>query len=86
MVVRAGHDYSGRAIVQGLTLWSKIHLAGVWCLPNVPLGCVVLGGDKWYSSWVQWWPLAVPPPEPSGRGCTAGQVQPQPMSTHCHIV
>lgn len=28
LIVKTGHDYSGGAVVQGLTLWSRIHVSG----------------------------------------------------------
>lgn len=45
-VVRSGHEYSAGAVVQRLTLWRMIHFSGLWCLPSVLSGCVIVGGSR----------------------------------------
>lgn len=52
LAVRTGFDYSGWVIVWGLTPWRGSCFIGavvLWCLPSLPLGCVIIVGNGWCS-------------------------------------
>ena len=48
--MKTGSDYSEGAIMQCLTLSTRIHLSVLWSLPSLSFGYVV-GGGAWMVFW-----------------------------------
>lgn len=64
-------NYHGRSVMQGLTPQSRIYFSSLWCLLNLPLGCVTVEMIMWCFNVVWSCPLvaqALGPP----RKCSTG--------------
>lgn len=67
-------------LVKGWPYWAGFTLAGLWSLPSLHFGYVILGcSPGWYSSSGRNWPLGMLAAGPPGRSPDIGQVQPHPV-------